>query len=69
MIGDKIICLLCQRTKTNFNTEYILSIPLTKPSHYLSHAAAARYNTSVSEGMKQFFAVETLPSNEKLHCS
>ena len=66
MIGDKIICLVCQRTKTNFNTEYMLSIPLTKPSHHRSHT---HYNTSVSEGMKQFFAAERLPSNEKLHCS
>ena len=48
----------------NFNTEYILSIPLLKDQN-----SRRDYNKSVSEGMRQFFAVETLSDSEKLHCS
>jgi len=47
MIGDKIICLQCQRPKMNFNTEYILSIPLLKDQN-----SRRDFNKSVAEGMR-----------------
>ena len=82
LVGDKIVCLSCNRPKYKYDTEMILSLPLVgasvnsstnygRSNSYGAPSLLTKKSATITfdDMLQKFFEVEILPKTETLKCS
>lgn len=80
ILGERIQCRTCKKSKAKFSEELCLSVPLVKgalPPDFQANSDSNEevkfdkkdfYNQSIKEGLAQFTNRELLDDDQKLHC-